>query len=158
MSAEKLVTTMEKLLKLHKSLYELAVKKTDIVKIGDMDALNQTLKDEQAHLAAINKLENDRQKIAASIVPGTDKPTIEDCLTADAIGDTYRAQLTKIRTDLVDVITHIQQQNELNQQMIYQSLQFVNLSMQLVMPQPEEYNYGPQAGEENKPALLNLKA
>lgn len=158
MSAEKLVTTMEKLLKLHKSLYELALKKTDIVKIGDMDALNQTLKDEQAHLAAINRLENDRKIIAVSIVPGTDEPTIEDCLTAATLDDSARAELSNIRTELLDVIAHIQQQNELNQQMIYQSLQFVNLSMQLAMPQPEEYNYGPKAEEPNKSALLNLKA
>lgn len=160
MFAEKLVTVMEKLLKLHKSLYELALKKTDIVKIGDINALNQTLKDEQAHLAAINKLENDRQTIASSLVPRMAKPTIEECLTAAEINETVRAHLTKIRTELLDVIAHLQQQNEFNQQMIYQSLQFVNLSIQLVMPQPEEYNYGPPSGEPaaNKSALLNLKA
>lgn len=161
MSAEKLITTMEKLLKLHKSLYEIALNKTDIVKIGDMDALNQTLKEEQAHLAAINKLENDRQKLASSIVPGTAKPTIDDCLTVSSlIDDTTHARLSEIRTELLGVIAQIQQRNELNQQMIYQSLQFVNLSLQLVMPQPEEYTYGPPAGEPaaSQPALLNFKA
>jgi flagellar biosynthesis/type III secretory pathway chaperone len=147
---------MEKLLKLHKSLYELAQKKTDIVKNNDIDALNQLLKDEQAHLAAINNLEKDRQKNAAALVPWTEKPTIEDCL--NVVDGVSIEALNRLRTELLDVISQIQQRNDLNQQMIYQSLQFVNLSLSLVAPQPEEINYGPQAGQTNQPGLMNLKA
>jgi hypothetical protein len=58
----------------------------------------------------------------------------------------------------VDVISQIRQRNDLNQEMIYQSLQFVNLSLNLVAPQPEDFNYGPQAGQTKGPGLLNLKA
>ena len=147
---------MEKLLKLHKSLYELAQKKTDIVKNADMDALNQTLKDEQAHIAAINILENDRQKIARALVPGTEKPTMDDCL--NMVDDDSREALDHLRTELVDVISQIRQRNDLNQEMIYQSLQFVNLSLNLVAPQPEDFNYGPEKGQTKGPGLLNLKA
>ncbi|MCQ6278691.1 flagellar protein FlgN [Bacillus sp. EB600] len=156
MSAEKLTITMEKLLKLHKSLYELAQKKTDIVKKADMDALNQMIKDEQAHIAAINILESDRQKVAAALVSGTEKPTMEDCL--HAVDDGQREALDRLRTDLVGVISQIRQRNDLNQEMIYQSLQFVNLSLNLVAPQPEDFNYGPQAGQPKGPGLLNVKA
>ena len=156
MSAEKLISTMEKLLKLHKSLYEIAQKKTETVKIGDIDALNQILKDEQAHLQAINLLENERQKFTSSLVLRTEKPTIEDCLAV--VDESTRHTLDHLRSELKNVITQIQQRNELNQQMLYQSLQFVNLSLNLIAPQPEDYNYGPQAGQATSPGLLNLKA
>ena len=156
MSAEKLISTMEKLLKLHKSLYEIAQKKTETVKIGDIDALNQILKDEQAHLQAINLLENERQKFTLSLVPRTEKPTIEDCLAV--VDESTRHTLDHLGSELKNVITQIQQGNELNQQMLYQSLQFVNLSINLIAPQPEDYNYGPQAGQAPAPGLLNLKA
>jgi flagellar biosynthesis/type III secretory pathway chaperone len=156
MSAEKLISTMEELLKLHIILYEIAEKKTEIVKIGDIDALNQILKDEQAHLAAINRLEKERQNFTSSLVPRTEKPTIEDCL--DMVDDSTRQALDHLRSELKNTITQIQQLNELNQQMLYQSLQFVNLSLNLIAPQQEDYNYGPQAGQANSPGLLNLKA
>jgi hypothetical protein len=156
MSAEKLISTMEKLLKLHKSLYEISLKKTEIVKIGDIETLNQTLKDEHAHLAAINLLENERQKLTKSMVTGMEKPTIEDCL--NVVDLPLRQVLDRQRSELKNTITQILQRNELNQQMLFQSLQFVNLSLNLVAPQPEEINYGPQAVQANQKGLLNLKA
>jgi flagellar biosynthesis/type III secretory pathway chaperone len=156
MSAEKLISTMEKLLKLHKSLYEIAQKKTEIVKIGDIDALNQTLKDEQACIAAINNLENERKRIAAIMIPGTEKPTIVDCLSA--MEGSSLKRLEQVRTELLDVLSQLRQRNELNQQLIYQSLQFVNLSLSLLTPQQDEFNYGPAAEQSNRPGLFNFKA
>ena len=155
---QKLIGTMERLLKLHKSLYELAVKKTDIVINGDMDALNQTLKDEQVHLAAMNKLEQQRQQLARVLVPEVDQPSLSDCL--DVVDRKDWVTLDRLRSELLDVIVEIRQRNDLNQKMIYQSLQFVNLSLNLVAPQPEEFNYGPST-QMNKPAsttLFNRKA
>lgn len=156
MSAEKLISTMEKLLKLHKSLYEIALRKTEIVKIGDMDALNQSLKDEQTHIEAINQLENGRKMIAASFAPGIDKPTIDDCLKR--INGTEHERLSRLRYELLDMIEQIQQRNNLNQQLIYQSLQFVNLSLSLVLPQQDDFNYGPASDQVNRSGLLNFKA
>lgn len=156
MSAEVLISTMEKLLKLHKSLYEISQKKTETVKIGDIDALNQILKYEQAHLTAINLLENERQKFTSSLVPRTEKPTIDDCLAV--VDESTRQALDRLRSELKKTITEIQQRNELNQQMLFQSLQFVNLSINLIAPQPEDYNYGPQAGQATSSGLMNLKA
>lgn len=158
MSQQKLIITMEKLLKLHKSLYELALKKTDIVKIGDMEGLGQTLKDEQTHLAAISKLETERQQLAAEIVQDVDKPAITDCLKVMDGPD--REMLAHLRSELLDVVGHIQERNELNQKMIYQSLQFVNLSLNLIAPQPEDFNYGPpsQNGKPNSSGIFNRKA
>ena len=101
---ERLISTMEKLLKLHKSLYEIAQKKTETVKIGDIDALNQILKDEQAHLKAINLLENERQKFTSSLVLRTEKPTIEDCLAV--VDESTRHTLDHLRSELKNVITH----------------------------------------------------
>ena len=54
MSIEKILQSLNKLDMLHKSLLEVAYKKTETIKIGDMDNLNQLLKDEQAHVAGIH--------------------------------------------------------------------------------------------------------
>jgi flagellar biosynthesis/type III secretory pathway chaperone len=156
MSAESLSVIMNKMLKLHKSLYELTVKKTDIVKKGDTAALDQLLKDEQAHMAAINKLEQERLEVSKSIYPDASLQEIAE------VNPSEKDQLLKIKAELVEVISEIKARNGLNQQLIHQSLQFINFSKSLVMPQEKEINYGPPAGKKAKPGqslgMFNSKA
>ncbi|WP_102264384.1 flagellar protein FlgN [Mesobacillus jeotgali] len=156
MSAESLVVIMNKMLKLHKSLYELTVKKTDIVKKGDTAALDQLLKDEQSHIAAINKLEQERLAVSNEIIPAA---SLQEIAEANPSG---KDQLLTIKEELVGVISEIKARNELNQQLIHQSLQFINFSKSLVMPQEKEINYGPPAGKKAKPSqspgMFNSKA
>lgn len=158
MSAEALTVSMEKLLKLHKSLYELAVEKTDIIKTGDMDALNGMLKDEQAHIAAISRLDKEREKAANSIAPMLESPTISACLNLLTQPD--RLRLEAITEELAELVYELKEQNFLNQQLVHQSLQFVNVSMNLLRPQPENMNYGPPArkkSEKMNPGIFNSK-
>ncbi|MBT2678856.1 flagellar protein FlgN [Bacillus sp. ISL-35] len=156
MSVESLISIMNKLHKVHKSLYELTVKKTDIVKKGDTAALDQLLKDEQAHMAAINKLEQERAAVSNTILPNA---SLQEIAEANPAG---KEQLLQKKEDLLDVITEIKARNELNQQLIHQSLQFINFSKSLVMPQEKEINYGPPAGKKAKPGqspgMFNSKA
>ena len=44
---------LEKLLKLHQSLLQLDKEKTDMIKKGDIDALQSLLRNEQNHISAI---------------------------------------------------------------------------------------------------------
>ncbi|MFB6468936.1 flagellar protein FlgN [Cytobacillus sp. Hz8] len=148
MSAEKLLSSMEKLYKLHKSLYEIAVKKTDVIKKGDMDALNQILKDEQKHVAAIQMFEKERQQAAASLVPEKENPTVTDCYVL--IGEIEQFRLAELANNLSELVFELKEQNFLNQQLIHQSLQFVNVSLNLLNPQPDAINYGPPAGSQKK--------
>jgi flagellar biosynthesis/type III secretory pathway chaperone len=156
MSAESLVVIMNKMLKLHISLYELTVKKTDIVKKGDTAALDQLLRDEQAHVVAINKLEQERLAVSNAIFPSASLQEIAEAKPSE------KEKLLTIKEALVEVISEIKARNELNQQLIHQSLQFINFSKSLVMPQEKEINYGPPAGKKAKPGqspgMFNSKA
>lgn len=161
MSSELLLASMEKLCKLHKSLYELAVKKTDIIKAGDMDALNQLLKDEQAHIAAIDRMEKERQKAAKAFAQHLDQPTVTDCM--DRLSTAEQDKAVRITDDLTEIVNNLKEQNQLNQQLVHHSLQFVNVSMSLLRPQPENINYGPptknkQTSEKNSQGMFNSKA
>lgn len=160
MSVESLISIMNKLLKLHKSLYELSVKKTDIVKKGDMAALDQLLKDEQVHMAAINKLEQERLAEAKVLLSEVEIPSLLEIANQATSAD--RAQLLQTREELLEVIAELKAHNELNQQLIHQSLQFINFSKSLVVPQQKDFNYGPPAGKKTKPGqstgMFNSKA
>jgi flagellar biosynthesis/type III secretory pathway chaperone len=160
MSVESLISIMNKLIKLHKSLYELSVKKTDIVKKGDMDDLNLLLKDEQAHMAAINKVEQERLAEAKSILPIADNPSLLEI--ANLANPAEKDLLFEKKKKLLKLINEIKDRNELNQQLIHQSLQFINFSKSLVVPQEREINYGPTAGKKTQPGqtpgMFNSKA
>jgi flagellar biosynthesis/type III secretory pathway chaperone len=160
MSVETLISIMNKLLRLHKSLYELSVKKTDIVKKGDMEGLNLLLKDEQTHMAAIAKLEQERSVEVKRILPSFENPTLQDIADQAVLAD--KDLLLSLKEELIEVINEIKARNELNQQLIHQSLQFINFSKSIIMPQEKEFNYGPPAGKKSQPGqssgMINSKA
>ncbi|TQR32191.1 flagellar protein FlgN [Lysinibacillus sphaericus] len=145
MSTEAICSTLTKLERMHKSLFELAVKKTEIITAGDIEALDQMLKDEQAHVAAIDKLEQQRQKqvtdyLEAKGIASTDKATVADVIEA-AEQQTEKDTLSAVRNRLLQIINDLKKQNDLNQKLVFQSLQFVNFTLDALQPRPEQINY-----------------
>lgn len=143
MSAEQLLISMEKLYKLHVSLYEVAKRKTEIVKRGDVDSLNGIMKEEQAHIAAIRKVEEERQRVVNEILPYKDNPTISDCI--EDLNSSEQGELIALKNKLMEIVKELKEQNHLNQQLVHSSLQFVNVNLNLLRPQPQNINYGPPA-------------
>nr|WP_106783718.1 flagellar protein FlgN [Lysinibacillus timonensis] len=154
MSVQPIIEILEKLEKVHHSLLELALKKTEVVKIGNMDELNQILKNEQSHVAAIETLEKQRQLLVTDYLKSkgidfADTPTVADVIEA-ANSENERKQLEQIRHRVVQAVNELKKQNELNQKLVYQSLQFVNMSLDMLRPRPEQINYsGKEAQGQN---------
>ena len=85
MSITTIMSTLDNLEKLHRSLLRLANDKTALIKNGDMEGLDQMLKDEQAHLAAITQMDGQRQSAVAQYLTDQGRsvpadPTIADLL------------------------------------------------------------------------------
>ncbi|MDQ0244759.1 flagellar biosynthesis/type III secretory pathway chaperone [Bacillus fengqiuensis] len=163
MQTQKMLDLLTKQLKLNKSLLKMARQKTDILKEGDIGALNSMMKDEQAHIAAMNQLEEARKKEAAILLSGHPIHQNEPSLSAllDMIRGEEQEQLRSLQTELFNVIGELQERNSLNQELIMQSLQFVNLNLDMLSPSTgmDAYNY---QKEETAPAytrsLFNSKA
>ena len=130
---------------LHKSLLDIAYKKTEAIKTGDMDSLNKLLKDEQAHVAGISQLEQQRQLgvtdyLRAKGIAPTDNPTVALVLE-NTNTEKEKEQLTAARNQLLLTIGTLKEQNDLNQKLIFQSLQFVNMNLKMLRPTPDKINY-----------------
>ncbi|MBM7704463.1 flagellar protein FlgN [Metabacillus iocasae] len=142
-SIQALFNLLTKLVTLHQSLHQLAERKTDAIKRGSMEELNALMTEEQAHIAAIAKLEEARVNALNELVKGHlltgQHPTLQDVI--NRADEKEQQQLTSVQTELVRCLSALKQQNDLNQQLIYQSLQFVHLTMDLVRPQAKSYNY-----------------
>ena len=144
MSIETILAVLYNLEKLHKSLLRIANEKTALIKTGDIAGIDQLLKDEQAHLAAIVQMDQDRQKAVIAYLKGQGRPvpmnpTISNLIEITPEPD--KQQLVEAKDRLLHAIQELKWQNDLNQKMTYQSLQFVNLSLDMVRPRPESANY-----------------
>jgi hypothetical protein len=153
MGINQLIDSLAKLLKLHKSLLELALRKTAILEAEDIQALTQLLKEEQAHILAIEKIEADRSRAVEGLSPG--QLTLSELL--QQLPDGEKEVLAEISKELQNVIARIQEQNELNQHLISQSLKFISFSMSLVVPPQDEYNYGPNVTGATGKSLFSSK-
>ncbi|MEK4027931.1 flagellar protein FlgN [Pseudobacillus sp. FSL P4-0506] len=149
MAAHKLIDVLDKLDRLHVLLLELAVKKTDVIKKNDMDGLDQLLKDEQKFVAAIHTMEQERQR-AAAVLTGNNESTMTECIAKLEANE--KNALLSLQSTLHETIKRLKEQNELNQQLIYQSLQFVNLNLSMINPQPEQptYTHPARSGAQHK--------
>ncbi|MCA1055293.1 flagellar protein FlgN [Rossellomorea aquimaris] len=144
MSATALIATLEKLYKLNKSLYDLSVKKTDVVKSGDMGGLDNLLKDEQMHVTAINTIENERQRECRNYLKSLgllteEIPTLSQCIEHSPSGD--QPVLRDWQQKLTALLFDLKERNELNQKLVYQSLQFVNMNLSVMQPQDNQSTY-----------------
>lgn len=139
LSAKQLIEVLENHVKLHKGLLELANKKTEVLKKGDTEALNGIVKEEQKYIAAIGRVEQERIRVVHAMIGETDEPTLTACILQTE--GTERAMLEKLRDDLSAVLSELKNVNQLNEQLAKQSLQFVHVMLNMLMPQPKEVNY-----------------
>lgn len=148
MSIKQILGVMDKLNMMHRSLLKLAYHKTEVLKTSNVEGLDETIKNEQSHVAAIAQLEQQRQKAVSDFFNehqiSMQDGTISEILT-HLEGEEYK-QLDGKRQELLLTIDTLRQQNDLNQKLLFQSLQFVNLTLDLLRPQPDQINYGATAG------------
>lgn len=149
MSAENLVSTLKKILLLHQNLLTLSVQKTEILKKGDIVALNEQMKEEQKYILAIKQMENERIAIVDKLLgPRVQEKTLSKCI--EVAREPIRSELAGLLEDFVKVTRDLKAVNELNQQLTHQSLQYVNMSLDMLLPQEQTATYGNPAGTKEK--------
>lgn len=148
MSIDQIVAIMDRLNMMHRSLLKLAYHKTEVLKTSNIEDLDETMKNEQAHIAAIAQLEEQRQKAVVQFFEERQinyKEANVSELLSYATAEEQQILDAKRKEILLTVET-LKDQNDLNQQLLFQSLQFVNLTLDLLRPQPDQINYGATAG------------
>lgn len=136
---DKIIQNLTNLVRMHKSLLDLATKKTDIIVESNMEELDALIKTEQAHVAAIEQLERQRQQLVTDYLAAKGSassltPTVAELI--EAADAPNKAKIQTIREELLTIIDALKAKNELNQKMVYQSLQMVNMTLDMMRPQP----------------------
>lgn len=140
-----IVSYMNNLERLHRSLWKVAVEKTAAIQTNDVETLDTLLQEEQSHVAAIVQLNEAREKAVDAVYAersGQQASNVTVSMLLQVLDGEERQMLSDCRDALVDAIEQLKHQNDLNQQLTYQSLQFVNLSLNMMRPpQQETLNY-----------------
>ena len=69
----------------------------------------------------------------------TDEMTLSKCI--EQTSNEEKTTLENLKIELEEGVKRLKAQNELNQQLLEQSLQFVNLSLDMLLPEIDAFNY-----------------
>ena len=143
MSVANVISILDNLIQLHKALGELAVQKTGAIKYSDMETLDILLQGEQKHIKEIEQVEHARKSEVAKLLKtrGNEESNLFQELLL-IVNAQEKERLIEQREQLLQIIKDLKNQNHLNQQLIYHSLQYINISLDALRPpQQADFNY-----------------
>jgi flagellar biosynthesis/type III secretory pathway chaperone len=132
METAQMTSLLERLFKSHEELLALGERKTEVLKLGDMKALDALLKEEDLQVKKLQIIEKERLIKFANV-------TLGDVLE-QATGE-ERARLEHLQKQLLEVFEDLKSRNALNQELLEQSLQYVNMSLSMFQPVNEPATY-----------------
>ncbi|MGK9252702.1 flagellar protein FlgN [Paenibacillus sp. P22] len=151
MPIEAIIDTLEQQDALYSQMIELADQKTPALVKGDLDALNALLMKERKLVKAAGELE-ERRTTQVNIHFSKLQLRLRSGKLADLIRTVSQPEdkqkLTEIQQELSGKLERLRMKNEHNQQLLRQSLEFIEFSLELASDQPhDDYTYiHPQAG------------
>jgi len=159
MAAEKLIQTLEKLLKLHQNLYEVTLQKTEILKQDHVEELRELLKKEQMYVRALNQLEEERITLTIEFLGSDKEATLSSCIEK-ASGD-EKEKLETIFKDFTYVMKKLKDSNSLNRELTMQSLKLNSMTLDMIVPQDTDINYNKpttKTSEKQRRSIFDSKA
>ena len=145
MAAERLIAVLEKLSGIHEELIELADRKRDALVRNQVDEVSAIVNKETKRMREIGEHLQEQQAATVDFFRAKGfQPTREVTVTelSRIVTDPKEKEaLLAARNRLAEVIARLQKKNELNQQLIEQSLAFINYSIDVVVGPDEEPTY-----------------
>ncbi len=135
---------MQQLVILHQELIQISNKKTEEIKQGNMDELSKTLMQERKLIQAITQAEAKRQEIVDEFFMKVHANVEEKTMTmvlAHIDDNKDKQQLENVVRLLVEAIVELKQVEQLNQELMIQSMQYVQLSLDMLQPSIQRMNY-----------------
>lgn len=143
MSVQIVVEQLGALIKEHRVLLGMSEQKTQMLKKNDASALQQLVRDERRQVQRITRIERERHQQAAALA-GT---APENAVSIDALkplaSEEERMQLEALQYELIQVMTTLQHQEELNRAMLEDAMKYTQVMLSAMQPQ-ESAQYGRQ--------------
>lgn len=131
-------------MKAHEQLLIVSRQKTDQIREGLVEELQTTLIKERKIVQTTVRLEEQRIRAVnqwAEISQLSEENATMTWIIEQVHEVKDRTALEKVTAQLVDLIVEIKQQEQLNEALLEQSMQFVQLSLEMLNPTIENFNY-----------------
>lgn len=157
---DKLETVLSHLLEYHSTLLDLGKEKITVITNKDIDRFEKITLEEQALVRKIEQEEKQRvtllKELFADHIPA-DAFTLENCLQTmpDSL---QKERIKKTGSLLLATIEDLIQCNTLNRQLVRDSLNYVNFTLDLLRPPKlAPNNYG-STGKQGAPSMMEKKS
>lgn len=165
MTIEALLEMMNRLQEAHVALLELTKSKRQILISNEVEQLNQIVNKENKMMRNIGELDQQRIRIVNEYLISrgyTPNPRVS---ISDLVKVIFKAEdkiaLAEAQKSLLSIIEQLKEHHALNQQLIEQSLAFIDYSLDLVMGAPEDdaiYRNPMQQRSTNRSGVFDTKA
>lgn len=144
MSTQPITEIMDKLCSLHQSLLTLSQEKTEALKQGNTEELQAIIVKERKHVQAIGQLETKREQLVSDWFNEQGLAGEEQTITTmlGHVDEEEKQVLQEKFERLVMILADLKQQEKLNQELTQQSLQFIDMSLDMIQPSMKNLNYG----------------
>lgn len=136
-------------LNVYKEMLEVTNKKTEVITAGHVKDLDKITQLENTIIINIGKLEDKREKVVENIrkqlglQEELNMTNIMEHLDKQAAND-----IEIIKSQLLDTLNKLKEKNQLNNVLIQDSLEFINLNIELLTSTSEQGTYNNKTGKE----------
>lgn len=145
MSVQLIIEKLDELTGIHQQLIVLSKEKTVTVKEGNVEKLQAILVKERKIVRQLEQAEENRQKEVESwfsAIGNTKEEATITNLLSQLVEEEEKRLLEASAVRLTEAVVTLKQQEQLNIALIQQSMQFVQLSLDLLSPSLTNMNYG----------------
>lgn len=145
MSVQAIIKKLDKLTEIHQQLVQLSKEKTTVIKEGAVEKLQAVLVKERKYVQQLEQAEESRRTEVEAWFEENKLPLAEATVTTmlqQLTAEEEKEAVEAAAVRLTEAIVEFKQQEQLNMALIQQSMQFVQLSIDLLSPTLKSMNYG----------------
>ncbi|MHB1167159.1 MAG: flagellar protein FlgN [Carboxydocellales bacterium] len=147
-----LMNILDRQRELYRKLLEIAKNKQPVLVKGDLAAIEKFTKQEEKIVVQVGKLEEQRSRVHQALANHFHVPEPEFTLSelASRVGTEVSDKLSQVGDGLKNVLSELKDVNCLNSELIKQSLDFIEFTVNLITNVEETPGYPEKPGESNR--------
>lgn len=153
MSLQALSHNLREIVNTNQQIYDLAMQKKEVLIAGDIEALATLVQRESELIKVISALENGRQQLVNTIIAEYRLTQTEPIRVSDLLAvlpnSEAKTELGQLFDELSKLLSDLGVANQLNQELIENSLQFVNYSIDLFTDPEDDRVYQKPIAHDN---------
>ena len=152
---ETLMHRLEKLIDIQEELLNVALEKTDSIIQNEIETLQTILKLENKYILQSQNIQAEITKLSSLHFEEQGIENVNPSLAEviESAPENKKEGLLQLKEALEQRVFDLQHRNLLNQDLLQQSLHILNITMDLIMPDIDSFNYHPTEQEEQKGSL-----